>query len=170
MSKTVILSNAFDACVSRMPNLIKSYHCGYASDIGRNISNRYSQFGKLGNQYPYLFWVLPLEGKMSIVKKTDSIQVELHLYDKMSTEATKTLIVQKSELKAKMEVFFEILKTCKDLSFDEVAYFSDSVKGKDSLNVFICNFTVKMKMDCVEFPFEPIYNVESELDNELATG
>ncbi len=170
MSKLLQVHNTFDATVSRMLTQILSYHSGYSIDINRNIANKYSNFGKSSNKYPYLFWVLPIEGESDYKTMNEEINIELHLYDKMSTERNESIIFQMDKMKSIMNTFFTILKTAKNVSFGKVKFFSDTSNSNDNLKVLVCTFAINTKIDCSIDGFEPIYNVVDNVDNELATG
>lgn len=135
---------------------IKSYHCGFADDVNRNIDNAYNQNNQVGTQYPHLHWVAPVEGSLDFAKGNDKIFIDLYLYDLVQNTdgdilRNDTYIKKWNRLKTLLAQVALTLKRCNRIGISgEGKYFTDGAIHNDSLVVVGIRLEIVMKFGCID--------------------
>lgn len=176
----VQLSNLFNLIAQAHPKF-NSYHFGWRSDVNASIQNNFDPAGEIGKQYPAVHFDAAIDGNSVLTTRNAAIDIRLHFDDILyygmdGATDTRTLIEVWRDLWGwGMQFVYEIRNHGKALSStpgmmvaiagDSIRWYYDSNRHNDRVATVYFEFTLAMKIDCVElgleldgidgFPFPP---------------
>lgn len=151
------ISNTIAALVSASA-YFQSYHFGYHSDINAAVDNAYNQHAAVGNLFPRVLWVVPVEGTLKMDTRAQTTQVELYFYnlqgyDNAGEPLADTLLTQWDELHSRAVEFLHALfdsdrYSKRDIQVD---WFTDANAHNDRLICVGARFAIGTRYACADY-------------------